>query len=117
MIVLDDLNDYLGSRHERLFDAGLTATHFDRFVKLFARSLQAVDCVGRAENEEATAKLRSLRPIFEEGAARARARTEARVMDQERRERLGRYAWPVVVIAVAVASALIFGSGRNKRNR
>ena len=71
-----DLNDYIGSRHQRLFDAGLTEEHFDRFTKLFVRSLQAVDCVGKEENEEAANVLKSLRPIFEEGAAKARGQRE-----------------------------------------
>jgi truncated hemoglobin YjbI len=108
-----DLNDYIGSRHQRLFDAGLTEEHFDRFATLFARSLQAVDCVGKAENEEAANILRSLRPIFKEGAAEARKRREMKALDKERRERFERYALPVVVaVATIVVVTLVAGKKR-----
>lgn len=100
-----DLKDYIASRHERLFDAGLTAEHFDRFTMLFVRSLQAVDCVGKAENEEAAKILRSLRPIFEEGAAKARERKAMKELKEERLKLLGRYA---LVGAAGVASAVMF---------
>ena len=98
-----DLNDYIGSRHERLFDAGLTEEHFDRFAKLFVRSLQAVDCVGKAENEEAANILRSLRPIFEEGAAKARERRAVKELQQERRASLERYA----LLGVACVASVV----------
>ena len=98
-----DLNDYIGSRHEHLFDAGLTEEHFDRFAKLFVRSLQAVDCVGKAENEEAANILRSLRPIFEEGAAKARERRAVKELQQERRASLGRYA----LLGVACVASVV----------
>ena len=109
-----DLNDYIGSRHERLFDTGLTEEHFDQFTKLFVRSLQAVDCAGKAENEEAANVLKSLRPIFEEGAAKARERKAEKELRQERQKLLGRYA---LVGAAGVASVvvltLVVGKKRN----
>ena len=108
-----DLNDYIGSRHQRLFDAGLTAEHFDRFTKLFVRSLQAVDCVGKAENEEAANVLKSLRPIFEEGAAKARERKEMKEQRQERQKLFGRYALVSAVgVASVVALTLVVGKKR-----
>ena len=109
-----DLNDYIGSRHERLFDAGLTAEHFDRFTKLFIRSLRAVDCVGKAENEEAANVLKSLRPLFEEGAAKARERKAMKELKKERRQMVGRYALPAVIaVAVVVVANFALSKKRN----
>lgn len=110
-----DMGSYIGSRHARLFDAGLNEMHFDQFAKLFVQSLQTVDGISQADVDEASEVLTSLRPIFANGAAAARERKEAKEVEEKKKGQLIRYGMPAAAVTALVVVALASVAMKKKK--
>jgi hemoglobin len=70
-----DVNKFMFDKHEKLFLMGLNAQHFDAVAGHFIATLDGMG-VEQKLIDEAVGIIAPLRPIFEEGAAKAKRREE-----------------------------------------
>jgi hemoglobin len=99
-----NVRDLLLTRHERLYDQGLSERHFDIVTEHFTATLQEMN-VDPELAKEALEVVMPLREIFKEGAKAAQARKEAR----EFRSRVKK------AVLVAVLAAFTIRYIRNKK--
>jgi truncated hemoglobin YjbI len=95
-----DVVDLILTRHERLFDEGLSEQHFDRVMKHFRDTLEELN-VEEELMEEAVDVVMPLRMVFQQGAEESAKRK--RKFEWEHKVAMG----AIVAIVAAVAVKLV----------
>mmetsp|Transcript_238 Transcript_238/g.636 ORF Transcript_238/g.636 Transcript_238/m.636 type:complete len:354 (-) Transcript_238:1726-2787(-) len=82
-----DVGKFMFEKHEKLFLMGLSEMHFDGVAGHFIATLNSMG-VEQKLIDEAVAVIAPLRPIFEQGAAKAKAREEDKKEEEEQQAHL-----------------------------
>ena len=91
-----DIVALIHTKHQRLFDEGLSEEHFDIVAAHFIDTLNHLG-VKQAEIDEAVGVIAPLRPVFEREAIEAQKRKQKKIM-----------MWLAILVAVLAAVAYYF---------